>query len=295
MNPTGPAAATAAPVRSATVTAAVPRVSPTRWPSPAAVSAPSCRPSSPRREEREEQARDEERRHADRDVRAAPVERPHGPEPVPVEGLHVRGQDRVHDRGQARVDRRPGERVGGGAAAGGAGRERRDRVPDDPGDQGPGDAEPHVLAHAGEPEDAHAEHDAEARPGGDAEDPRVGERVAGERLHEDPGDREPGPCEQADEGPRDALVPHDGGRDRVGPGEAVPHLGGGEVARAERERRDQDEPQQNRGRNAHSGPAAGGGGGPGQPQGGRTGRSEGDGHQPILGEANLPRPCGAPM
>lgn len=61
---------------------------------------------------------------------------------------------------------------------------------------------------AAEAEDDHRDR-AGGGPGGDAEDERVGQRIAQQRLHDHAADREPGPADGRQDGTRQPQLPDD--------------------------------------------------------------------------------------
>jgi len=108
--------------------------------------------------------------------------------PVPVAVVDLLGAVDENEVGQGHEDDGEGGagkhepyRVGAGAQA-------AEQVDDGSGDSRAEDAEPHVGGRLGHAEERDAGGDGGRRPGVDAEQSRVGQRVAGERLHDRAGD-----------------------------------------------------------------------------------------------------------
>ena len=102
--------------------------------------------------------------------------------------------------------------------------ERRDRVHRHHGHRGAGEGEPEEGRERGHPEDRHRQHHRERRAGVDAEDAGVGQRVAGEALHQGPGEPEGGADGegQAGAGDRAIAIAWPGSEpSRTAPGEIV--------------------------------------------------------------------------
>ncbi len=186
----------------------------------------------------EHQSRDDEGQDLPGHRGVPPGDRPDLPEPEHVHGLLVEQDDRGRERVQERAD-------------GGAGQGQRDRgrpaaasgQPDGEhrgaGDQGAGEAEPDVAVDAAQPEDHDAEHHRERRPLGDAEQPGVGQGVAGVSLHQRARDAQRQPGEQPERRTGDAEAPHDDVA--LLPGRApqcLPDVAGGDRLRPDRDAED---------------------------------------------------------
>ncbi len=72
-----------------------------------------------------------------------------------------------------------------------------------------GEREPHVAVQRTDVEHVDPDHDGQRRAGIDAEDARIGQRVAGQPLHDRARQPEAGADHQADRGSRHAQRPHD--------------------------------------------------------------------------------------
>jgi hypothetical protein len=111
---------------------------------------------------------------------------------------------RVGDREQGGADRRAGQRQPFRRGARTA--PRAEQVDHHEGAGRPGEGEPDVPGQRADAEHPDGQHDGRGGAGVDAEDARVGQRVAGERLHQRTGQAEGDPRGQADQRPRDAQV-----------------------------------------------------------------------------------------
>ena len=129
-------------------------------------------------------------------VRVAAGERADRPEAELVERGDVDEQDRRGDRAEERGDRGAGQGELHRRRALAA--ERAEPVDDDRGERGAGEGEPHVAEQAGDAEAVDADDDEQRGAGVDAEDARVGERVAGDALHHRAGQAERDADEQAE-------------------------------------------------------------------------------------------------
>ncbi|GMA86323.1 hypothetical protein GCM10025868_15730 [Angustibacter aerolatus] len=102
----------------------------------------------------------------------------------------------------------------GGAVAA----ERADGVHDQRGDQRPGEREPHVAGRRGDAQERDGADDGEGRALVDAEQPRVGERVAGQALGHRAREPQRDADQQPDDGARHPQVADDDGVGAVGVG-----------------------------------------------------------------------------
>jgi hypothetical protein len=197
----------------------------------------------PARGQGDDQARRDGREHAERDARVAAGDRADDPEPELVERLGVEDEDRARERDEERRQRRADEREphrAGGAVPRPA--QERDQ-------QGAQRRARQREGHVGRGR-RHAErrdrHDHGERGAGvDAEDPRLGERVARHALHERPGRPERRADEEAELRARHAEVADDDvGVAAVVGRERPDDLPGRDGSRADRERRDGAQGQQ---------------------------------------------------
>ena len=166
------------------------------------------RVQGPRQGERRQRADDHERQRHRQLRRAAPVERADRPLVVLLQQQRVGQREAVDERDQRVGDRGPGEREPhrcGAAAAGGA-----DRVDEHRGQRGADEREPHVALGSGDPEQPDRGHHGGRRPGVDAEQAGIGERVARQRLHQRAGQAE----RHADHEPEQRARQPDLGHDR---------------------------------------------------------------------------------
>ena len=140
-------------------------------------------------------------------VGVTPGERADGPEAELVERRLVEQRDRAGERAEQRRQRGPGEREAhrvGAAAA-----HRTERVHEHRRDRGADEGEPHEPEHVRDVEGPDREHDGERRAGVDPEQSRVGERVAGDALHQRAGHAERGADEHGQDRARQAQVADD--------------------------------------------------------------------------------------
>ena len=187
----GPHAATAAPHSRVIATADTTRVRLTLVPSDRAASSPrasafSCRPAPKAISETDGDEREQLGGH----VGVAPGERADGPEAVLVERRLVEQGDGAGERAEQRRQCGAGqcEAHGVGAAAS----HRSERVDEDRGDRRTDEREPHQPEHVGDREGPDREHDGERGAGVHAEQAGVGQRVAGDALHQRAGHAEGG-------------------------------------------------------------------------------------------------------
>jgi hypothetical protein len=76
-------------------------------------------------------------------------------------------------------------------------------------DERPAEREPHIAVQRGGPEHPDRQDDREGRPGAHPENARVGERIAGQGLHQRAGQAERGARRQAEQGAGHAHRPDD--------------------------------------------------------------------------------------
>ena len=186
----GPASAVAEAASRIAPAAARSRWSSTRWPRPRARSSPRATVLSTEPEAKgEREADDEEGRDVEDDPCVAAGDRPDLPEAEDVEGALVGDEDGADDARRGRHDGGAGQRHRHGLGA--HRREQGEQLDDDGGDDGSDEGEPDVAADARDREELDADDDGEGGAGVDAEDPRLGERVAGQALEDDAADARP--------------------------------------------------------------------------------------------------------
>ncbi len=194
------------------------------------------------RGQRQQQTRGEEGPEPGEQTRIAVLQGAHHPEAVGLEGLGVVHGDGAGDgvkagpQGHAR--QHEASRTGVGAATG-------HELNQDGGQGGAGEGEPEVAVDVGDPQQGDGQDHCQGGAGVDAQDAGLGQRVAGQGLHDDPGHGQASADDDGQNGARHAQSPHDDGvdglvmADQTGPG-----LTEGQAARADGEAEQTQQPHQ---------------------------------------------------
>ncbi len=178
----------------------------------------------------------EERQDAQQDFLALVGQRARRPEPVAVQGVRVGQCDGTGQREQQRGDRDTGQRQLHRGRARTS--ESAQQIDQHAGGHRPGEREPDEAVHRADAEDPDGHHDGEGGARAHAEDAGVGQRIAGQRLHQRAREAERGAGGETEGGTGQSYRPDhvvDTGVGRIAE-EGVPDLVEGDAERAVRHR-----------------------------------------------------------